>query len=195
MPFTGTSHSERFLPPLLRSSNTFINCLMFINCFMFVNCFTLIHSVIVFMLRIKIWQLWNLAGSKQSAQKIPHFSSVNFSSRVAIIEMTENLPFPHSWRNCWNKKYWQHITLLLIANILERDSRTTKAAVKANVALAMLGNCWSRWSSRSGKQEQVQDSLTITWWCSLSERNTGSSQLFPPPSSPHITPYHIKPLE
>lgn len=58
------------------------------------------------------------------------------------------------------------------------------------MALAVFGNCWSSWSSRSGKEEQIQASLAITWWRSLSERHTGSSQLFPPPSSPCIIPHH-----
>lgn len=57
---------------------------------------------------------------------------------------------------------------------------------------ALLGNCWSRGRSRSGKQEQVQASLAITWWCSLSEQRQTHRilQAISPVIPLHIIPYH-----
>lgn len=120
------------------------------------------------------------------------FFSVNFSSGIATKEMIENLLFPHSWRNCWKKKHWQHIKIIADYKYSqERDSHTTNAAARTDMALAVPGTCWSRWSSRSGKEERVRASSVITWWCSPPERHAGSSELLPPPSSPHVTPYHV----
>lgn len=59
------------------------------------------------------------------------------------------------------------------------------------MSLTVLGNCQNRWSSRSGKEEWVQASPAITWWCFLPGRHTGSSKLFPPQSSPRVIPYHV----
>lgn len=142
------------------------------------------------LLFVSCFEIWQ--EERDQHRKVPRFSSVNFSSGIATTEMIENLLFPHSWRNCWKQKYWQHVKI--VANYKyseERDSRTTNAAARTDTALAVLGNCRSRWSSRSGTEERVQASLAITWWCSLPERHAGSSKLFPPPSPPHIIPHHV----
>lgn len=142
---------------------------------------------LLFVSRFEIWQ-----EESDQHRKVPCFSSVNLSSGIATIETIETSLFTHSWRNCWKKKYWRHIKIIADYKYSEeRDSRTTDAAARTNTALAVLGNCRSRWSSRSGKEERVQASAAITWWCSLPERHVGSSKLSPPPPSPHIIPYHV----
>lgn len=142
---------------------------------------------LLFVSRFKIWQ-----EERDQHRKVPRFSSENFSSGIATIEVIENLLFTHSWRNCWKKKYWQHIKIVADYKYSEeRDSHITNAAARNDTALGVLGNCQSRWSGRSGKEERVQASPAITWWCSLPERHAGSSKLFPPPSPPHIIPYYV----
>lgn len=117
---------------------------------------------------------------------------MNFFSGIAATGTIENSLFPHSWRNCWKKKYWQHIKIVADYEYSEeRDLCTTNAAARNDTALGVPGNCRSRWSGRSGKEERVQASPAITWWCSLPERHAGSSKLFPPPSPPHIIPYRV----